>query len=315
MPELRCAGRRWTVPTDSNLLDALTLAGVTVPSSCRAGSCHACLVRCVAGEPRDLQPELLRPEQREAGWRLACQCRVDGDLSVEVFDPRRDGLATRVQSLERLGADVLRLRLLPERPLRYRAGQHLLLWTAAGVARPYSLASLPNEDPWLEFHIDSSRPGAFCDFARELRPGDLLRLGELHGGALHYEPEWCERPLLLLAAGTGLAPVWSLLRESLRQGHRGPIRLLHVCRQGHYLKEPLQALARAHDNLQLEWISHEERDRMLSTLRPTSRRDVALVCGGPSFVDVCARRLYLAGLPRGQIFGDAFIGANQAGVS
>ncbi|HAB85533.1 MAG TPA: iron-sulfur-binding ferredoxin reductase, partial [Pseudomonas sp.] len=45
------------------------------------------------------------------------------------------------------------------------------------------------------------------------------------------------------------------------------------------------------------------------TLRPTSRRDVALVCGGPSFVDVCARRLYLAGLPRGQIFGDAFISA------
>jgi len=314
MPELCCAGRRWQVAAASNLLDALIQGGVPVPSGCRAGSCHACLVRCLEGEPHDQQPDLLRPEQRHAGWRLACQCRVEGDLSLEVFDPHRDGLAARVESLEWLGSSVLRLRVLPERPLRYRAGQHLLLWTATGVARPYSLASLPDGDPWLEFHIDCSRPGAFSDFARQLRPGDLLRLGELHGGALHYEREWAERPLLLLAAGTGLGPLWGLLRESLRQGHRGPIRLLHTCRDGHYLKEPLQALAQTHDNLQLEWIGADGRDRMLGTLRPTSRRDVALVCGSPSFVEACARRLYLAGLPRGQIFGDAFIRANRVDV-
>ena len=314
MPELRCAGRRWTVASGSLLLDVLNDAGLQVPFSCRAGSCHACLVRCVSGEPQDLQPGALSAAQRGQGWRLACQCRVDGDLSVELFDPRRDGLAARVDSLAWLDGSVLRLRLLPERPLRYQAGQHLLLWTATGVARPYSLASLPGEDCWLEFHIDCSRPGAFCDIARQLRPGDLLRLGELHGGALHYEPDWCERPLLLLAAGTGLAPLWSLLRESLRQGHRGPISLLHSCRDGHYLKEPLQALARAHANLRLQWIGAAERDRMLGELRPASRRDIALLCGSSSFVEACARRLYLAGLPRGQIFGDAFVGTHQADV-
>src|SRR3989344_6538028 len=91
MPELCCAGRRWQVAAASNLLDALIQGGVPVPSGCRAGSCHACLVRCLEGEPHDLQPDLLRPEQRHAGWRLACQCRVEGDLSLEVFDPLRDG--------------------------------------------------------------------------------------------------------------------------------------------------------------------------------------------------------------------------------
>ena len=91
----------------SNLLDALIQGGVPVPSGCRAGSCHACLVRCLEGEPHDLQPDLLRPEQRHAGWRLACQCRVEGDLSLEVFDPHRDGLAARVESLEWLGSSVL----------------------------------------------------------------------------------------------------------------------------------------------------------------------------------------------------------------
>ena len=311
MPELHCAGKRWSVARATNLLDALIAAGLPVPYSCRAGSCHACLVRCVDGAPRDLQPDLLRPEQHAAGWRLACQCRVEEDFGVEVFDPRRDGLPAQVQSAEWLCDSVLRLRLLPERPLRYRAGQHLLLWTGAGIARPYSLASLPGDDPWLEFHLDCSRPGAFCDAARQLRAGDTLRLGDLHGGALHYEPEWSERSLLLLASGTGLAPLFSLLRESLRQGHAGTIRLVHFCRDEHYLRGPLQELADRHENLELRWVDAQQRDSMLSTLRPTSRRDIALPCGGSAFVDACARRLFLAGLPRGQIFSDAFVSATQ----
>jgi NAD(P)H-flavin reductase len=89
------------------------------------------------------------------------------------------------------------------------------------VARPYSLASLPDDDPWLEFHIDCHAPGAFCDAARRLREGDSLRLGELRGGALHYDPDWQERPLLLMASGTGLAPLWGILRQALRDGTRG----------------------------------------------------------------------------------------------
>jgi ferredoxin-NADP reductase len=69
-----------------------------------------------------------------------------------------------------------------------------------------------------------------------LQVGDELRLGELRGGALHYDPDWQARPLWLLAAGTGLAPLWGILREALRQGHQGEIRccMWHT-RAGHYL--------------------------------------------------------------------------------
>src|SRR5690606_27165718 len=79
--------------------------------------------------------------------------------------------------------------------------------------------------------------GAFTGVARRLQVGDALRLGELRGGALHYDPGWRERPLWLLAAGTGLAPLWGVLREALRQRHQGPIRLMHQARDasGHYL--------------------------------------------------------------------------------
>lgn len=213
MPELKAAGQSWSVPVASNLLDALNAAGLRVPYSCRSGSCHACLVRCVRGEPLDERPEALSEARREQGWRLACQCQVVDDLEVQLFDPTRDGLPAQVQALDWLSPTVLRLRLLPDRPLRYAAGQHLVLWTADGVARPYSLASLPSEEPWLEFHLDCRQNGAFSDAARQLQAGDVLRLGELRGGALHYDPAWQERPLWLLAAGTGLAPLWGVLRD------------------------------------------------------------------------------------------------------
>ena len=76
MPELRAADRCLEVAPASNLLDSLLAAGIAVPYSCRAGSCHACLVRCVAGELLDGKPEALDDARREQGWRLACQCRV-----------------------------------------------------------------------------------------------------------------------------------------------------------------------------------------------------------------------------------------------
>ena len=125
MPELKVGDKRVQVPATSNLLDALLSAGIAVPNSCRAGSCHACLVRCLQGEPADAQPDALTAGQRQQGWRLACQCQVVEDLCVQVFDPLRDGRAASIVGCDWLNPEVLRLRLQPERRLPYQAGQHL----------------------------------------------------------------------------------------------------------------------------------------------------------------------------------------------
>lgn len=309
MPEIQAGSQRFSVSPGVNLLDALRGAGIAVPYSCRAGSCHACLVRCIRGEVLDALPEALDSARHEAGWRLSCQCRVIEDLSVEAFDPLRDGLPATVTELDWLVPDVLRLRLTPQRPLRYGAGQHLILWSGEGVARPYSLASVPGLDPWLEFHIDCRERGAFADFARGLKVGDGLRLGELRGGALHYDPEWHGRPLLLMASGTGLAPLWGVLREALRQHHSGPIRVIHQAHDhaGHYLAEPLQSLAASHPELDVTLMTTAESAEVLAQLRLVSRRTLALLCGHPASVDAFARRLYLCGVPRGQTLADRFL--------
>ncbi|MGV8917390.1 MAG: iron-sulfur-binding ferredoxin reductase [Pseudomonas sp.] len=308
MPELRVGDRQWSVAASANLLDALNSAGVAVPYSCRAGSCHACLVRCVSGEPLDALPEALDASKRQQGWRLSCQCRVVDDLSVEIFDPLRDGLPASVESCEWLSPTVLRLLLTPQRPLRYRAGQHLVLWTA-GIARPYSLASLPEEDRFLEFHLDCRHPGAFSDAARQLRAGDTMRLGELRGGALHYDPDWHNRPLWLLAAGTGLGPLWGVLREALRQDHQGAIRVIHVAHDAseHYLAQPLAELAARHPQVHVQLITAAQLTAALAELRLVSRQTMALLCGHPASVEQFAKRLYLAGLPRSQLLADVFL--------
>lgn len=307
MPELYVGERHWSVTAGSNLLDALNQAGVAVPYSCRAGSCHACLVRC-RGEVEDKQPDALSTAQRQDGWRLACQCQVTGDLQVEAFDPLRDGLAALVVGADWLNSNVVRLRLQPERGLRYRAGQHLVLW-AGHVARPYSLASLPQEDAFLEFHIDCRQPGEFSDLARQLQVGDQLRLGELRGGALQYDPDWQSRPLWLLASGTGLGPLWGVLREALRQDHQGAIRVIHLAHDadGHYLAEPLMALGACHPNLTVELWTAAESAQALAQLRLVSRQTLALLCGHPASVEAFSKRLFLAGLPRNQLLADVFL--------
>lgn len=308
MPELTVADRQWTVAAGSNLLDALNQSGVPVPYSCRAGSCHACLVQCVGGDVRDSRPDALSPAQREQGWRLACQCQVVEDVQIHTFDPQRDGRAAKVAAVDWLGPNVLRLRVTPERALRYQAGQHLVLW-AGDVARPYSLASLPEEDRFLEFHLDCREPGQFIDAARQMKIGDPIRLGELRGGALHYDCDWHDKPLWLLAAGTGLAPLFGLLREALRQRHQGAIRLIHVAHDaaGHYLAKPLAALAAKHQNLTVELLTTAEASPALAQLRLVSRQTLALLCGHPDWVEAFAKRLYLAGLPRNQLLADVFL--------
>jgi NAD(P)H-flavin reductase/ferredoxin len=307
MPELYVGERHWSVTPGSNLLDALIQAGVAVPYSCRAGSCHACLVRC-RGDVEDKQPDALSPAQRQDGWRLACQCQVTGDLQVEAFDPLRDGLAALVVGADWLNSNVLRLRLQPERGLRYRAGQHLVVW-AGPVARPYSLASLPQEDGFLEFHIDCRQPGEFSDRARQFQVGDHLRLGELRGGALQYDPDWQARPLWLFASGTGLGPLWGVLREALRHDHQGAIRVIHLAHDadGHYLAEPLAALAARHSNLTVELWTTAESAQALAQLRLVSRQTLALLCGHPASVEAFSKRLFLAGLPRNQLLADVFL--------
>ena len=113
----------------------------------------------------------------------------------------------------------------------------------------------------------------------------------------------------LLASGTGLGPLWGVLREALRQDHQGDIRVIHLAHEaeGHYLAEPLAALAARHGNLTVELWTAAQLQPALAQLRLVSRHTLALLCGHPASVEAFSKRLFLAGLPRNQLLADVFL--------
>ena len=106
-----------------------------------------------------------------------------------------------------------------------------------------------------------------------------------------------------------MAPLYGVLREAIRQEHQGVIRVIHLAHDAaaHYLAEPLQALAASHPQVQIELLTTAELPAALAELRLVSRQTIALLCGHPDSVETFARRLYLAGLPRSQVFADVFL--------
>ncbi len=307
MPEIRVGGQTLPVEPGANLLDALQRAGLPVASSCRAGHCQTCLVRSQSGAVPACARAGLSAAQQQAGWLLSCQCAVEEDLEVQLLDPSRDATPARVHSLDWLAPSLIRLRLVAQGPIRFAPGQHVTLWLDDRLARPYSIASLTS-DPWLEFHIRVHSQGAFSQAISRVEAGQSLHLGSV-SGHLHFDTQWLDVPLLLLARGSGLAPVQAIVRDALNNGHRQGITLWHWhsdADNGCYLGETLLELQHANPSLVLQLRHASQLPQDLQALRIASRRTVALAAGSPSFVGQLRRPLFMAGLPGRQIIDESF---------
>lgn len=252
MTRIRHDGREYDCRQGETILDALLRQGVSLPFSCRNGACLVCLQRCVAGAPTEAAQRTLRPTLRRAGYFLPCKCVPTGD--VEIAPPRAADLYSPavVYGKERLSADVWRLLLEPATSLYYHAGQFVNLRRADGLTRSYSLASLPTEDYYLELHVKRMPGGAMSNWiCDELAVGDEI---EFQGpnGRFYYVPGTQTQNLLLIANGTGGAPLVGIVRDALHVGHHGQIRLFHGSRSGDglYLHETFARLAAAHARFQ-----------------------------------------------------------------
>lgn len=301
------AAQRIAARPGDNLLDLLLADGHKVPWSCRSGQCQSCLVQARPDQVPSAANARLNAEQQAKGWLLACQCRVEQDMHITLHDPALDGLPARISEMRYLADDILLLRLTPERPLRFRAGQHLVLWLNATLGRPYSIASLPGEAD-LEFHLRLHPDGAFSNAIGQYQAGDKLYMSAATGH-FHYDPGWQDTPLLLLGSGTGLAPLQAIARDALQAGHQAPITLWHWSRPdtGCYLAKALTELASHHPRLSLHLRSSAELASDLTQLRLASRKTLALLCGQPAFVEQLRKPLFMAGLPGRQILDEAFI--------
>lgn len=219
----------FSVAEDESILDAGLRQQMMLPHGCQSGSCASCRVRLLKGEVRyPFEPPGLSAAEVDAGFILMCLARPASDLLIELDQPadaaslRPQQMPCRVQARRWLSHDVLGLTLkLPRRnpgdpAFRYLAGQYIDLLLDDGQRRSFSIANAPNGES-LELHIRVTPNGRFANWAaHEMADRAILRFeGPL--GAF-YRREDSTRPLLMLAGGTGIAPLHAMLEQLLQHG-------------------------------------------------------------------------------------------------
>lgn len=307
-------GRAVDVAPGETVLEALLRAGVNAPHSCRAGNCQSCMHRAIDGAPPPQSQSGLTDAQKAMGYFLPCICRPTTPLTIL----RPDDLGARfeavVRAIDRLNDDIVRLRIEAD-GFAYRPGQFIELSAGEDLKRHYSLASHPEEDPFLEMHIRLHQDGRMSrHLAEKLRAGDTLHVAG-PSGSCFYEGVHEDQPMLLIGAGAGLAPIYGVLRDALYKGHRGPIRLYHGARssKGLYLSEELQALSNLRDNVDYRPcafdVSAPHGGDVAATALEAERSvsDAAIfLCGGENLVKRLKRELFMRGASLKNIRSEAF---------
>lgn len=311
MPHLDYDGRSYDRADGESVLDALLRQGVEVSHACKAGACGSCLmqVRPPSSAPAAAQRGL-RESWAAQGYFLACSCQPDGDFAA---GPVGEGLRVPavIHEVEPLSASVLRVRLTPSAPFDYRAGQYVTVIRQDGLARSYSLASLP-DDRTLELHVRLLPNGRMSQWlAREATAGTPVQLQGPSGGCF-YVPGRPEQPLLLAGTGTGLAPLVGIVRDAIRSGHTGPIHLVHgaLTADGHYLHDELSTMQAGRpgvDVWQTTLAADGPLDKALATRLPSLAGYRAFVCGDPGIVQMLTKRIFLGGAAFTDIHSDAFV--------
>lgn len=314
MPTLTYSGAAYTAAPGETVLEALLRQGVEVSNSCRAGACQSCLLRAASGAVPAAAQQGLKATLAEQGYFLSCVCRPEGDLQLEPAG----GLdfAATITELELLTPTILRARIHTDEPLDYRAGQYITLHRGDGLARCYSLASLP-EEAALELHIRRTPHGKMSGWLFDEMPVNERVLVRGPAGACFYTAGQPDQPLLLAGTGTGLAPLAGICRDAIRSGHRGPIMVYHgaLRPEGLYLQEELRGMAGVtYRPVVLEGEAADgyyvgALDAVIASQHPKLGGWRGFVCGDPGIVKKLQKQLFLAGLSSREIFADAFVEA------
>lgn len=218
------SGRQFAAEADESLLDAALRHGLTLPHGCKDGACGACKGKVVAGvvDHGRAQPHCLGEEEKAAGLTLYCCATARSDLVIEcqqiasASDIPVKTLPARIEKLERLAPDVieLHLRLPSSERLRFLAGQYIDILLKDGRKRSFSLANAPHDNALLQLHIRRIPGGAFTEQVfTTLKVRDILRFNGPHGG-FHLRED-SSKPIILLAGGTGFAPIKAIVEHAI----------------------------------------------------------------------------------------------------
>jgi len=321
-------GRHIRVAADRPVLEGALAAGLNLPHSCKSGHCASCRARLRAGEieyPNGI-PVGLTAEEAQSGNVLLCQARARSDLIVEarlirsVAEVDIKTLPCRIARLTPLAPDVLQvfLRLPAVESLRFHPGQYLDLLLDGGRRRSFSIASPPHDSELLELHIRRVAGGDFTQRLFDASPvGSLLRIEGPIGQYVYRENPG---PVLMIAGGTGFAPLKSMLRHLLEGGHERPVHLYWGARQPLDLYEEQLVLSwvRQHPHLCFTAVLSEATETKAAHHRLGWVHEVVLAdqanlepfdvyaAGPPALIEAIRATFLSHGVREGSLFFDSF---------
>jgi CDP-4-dehydro-6-deoxyglucose reductase len=235
---LKPSGHRYEVQEGCSILQGGLDAGHMLPYSCRSGVCRTCRGTVLEGKvDYGMVHDTYLPESDKAkGYALLCQARPLSDLVIEVREVqglRPRIIPCRVERLEKPTRDVaiVGLRLPMNENFRFLAGQYIDVLLKDAKRRSYSLATRP--DPGgvtaLEIHVRHTPGGLFTDHVfGQLKVRDLLRFEGPLGS--FYLREDSDKPIVMVASGTGFAPIKAICEHALEKKIDRPITLYWGCR-------------------------------------------------------------------------------------
>ncbi len=325
------SGRTFTVNADEPMLAAGIRQGIGLPYGCKDGACGSCKCKKIEGivVHGAHQSKALSDEEEANGYVLTCCGVPHSDVVLEsrqvtdagAFPIRK--MPARVSALERLSHDVMlvRLQLPANDPFIYHAGQYVEFILRDGSRRSYSMANGRHNGPAIDLHIRHMPGGKFTDHVfGNMKEKEIQRIEGPFGSFFLREDS--NKPMVLLASGTGFAPIKALIEHMQFQGITRPATFYWGGRRPHdlYLDAWVQQKVAEMPNLTYvpvvsnatpedAWTGRTGfvHKAVLEDLPDLSGYQV-YACGAPIVVD-SARLDYseLAGLPEEEYYADSFI--------
>jgi len=216
---------------DETILNAALRHGVMLPYGCGDGACGACRGKVVSGEVvhGSVPSHVLSDQERAAGGALLCCAKAQSDLEIEARELPAQRLAVktlpaRVHKLTLAAPDVMliELKLPPGEQLQFLPGQYIEILLKGGARRAFSLANAPGDGSCLQLHVRHFPGGLFTDQVfTTMKERDILRLSGPHGSFFLRQDS--AKPMLLIAGGTGLAPIKAIVEHAIGERSARPM--------------------------------------------------------------------------------------------
>lgn len=208
---------------NTTIFDAAKSSGILLEHSCLTARCRSCVVKIIEGSAKDKLDDMVLTELEKETQTLSCNAIPTSDLLLDVEDLgniifyEKKIVPAKIQSIDKLIPDVIKvtLRLPPNANFAYNAGQYVNLMRGQ-IKRSYSIANSFKQENSLSFFIKNYEKGKMSRYwFNEAKEDDLIRLEGPLGSFFLRETD--KTNIILLATGTGIAPIKAILEQVKEQ--------------------------------------------------------------------------------------------------